>query len=260
MQAWLMALALIVVERTNLLDRLQPVKVQLHLKMLALHGDNRELFHSKRFAAQALLVWIISVLILLFLFLASEGDLVMLTAGLLFSFCIPFALYKELDRRIKRKKQSIVLELPELLNRMTLLLNAGETVQGALLKCAANRFGSTGATVADKSPLQKEIALLVSGLHNREPFHLLMERLSKRCAVQEVTVFTTTVLMNYKRGGDSFVLALKGLSGEMWERRKALTRMLGEEASSKLIFPMLLIFLVVMTIVAAPAVTMMNQP
>lgn len=258
--AWLFALAFLTVEKMRLLDRFQAVKIHLHPKMMTLHGDNRELFHSKRFAAHALLLWMGSIVLLPLLFIASGGDVTMLAVGILFSCCIPLALYKELDRQIKRKKQSIVLELPELLNRIMLLLNAGETVQGALLRCANTRFGPDADVTSVKSPLQKEISLLVSGIQNREPFHLLMERLSKRCAIQEVTIFTTTVLMNYKRGGDSFVLALKALSDEMWERRKALTRTLGEEASSKLIFPMLLIFLVVMMIVAAPAVSMMNQP
>ncbi|MDQ0888523.1 hypothetical protein QFZ81_003611 [Paenibacillus sp. V4I9] len=38
-----------------------------------------------------------------------------------------------------------------------------------------------------------------------------------------------------------------------------MSRTLGEEASSKLVFPMVLIFVVVMVIVAAPALLMMKQ-
>ncbi|MDF2667768.1 MAG: type secretion protein [Paenibacillus sp.] len=258
--AWLFAAALVIVEQFKLLDKLQAVKIHLHPKMMALYGDNREQKHSKHFAAQVLLIEAGGLIALIILVALTGGDLALLFCGFLLILCIPLALYKELDLRIKRKKQAIVLELPDLLNRMTLLLNAGETVQGAFLRCASNRFLPGDSIESARSPLQKEIALLASGIQNREPFHLLMERLSKRCAVQEISVFTTTVLMNYKRGGDSFVLALKALSSEMWERRKAITRTLGEEASSKLIFPMLLIFLVVMTIVAAPAVSMMNQP
>jgi len=45
----------------------------------------------------------------------------------------------------------------------------------------------------------------------------------------------------------------------MWERRKAMTRTLGEEAASKLVFPMVMIFMVVMVIVGAPAILMMNE-
>jgi tight adherence protein C len=258
--AWLYAAALVIVEQTKLLDRLQAAKIHLHPKMMALHGDNREQAHSKRFAARVLLIEAGSLILLLLLFAASRGDFAILLSGIVLILCIPLALYKELDRQIKRKKQAIILDLPDLINRMTLLLGAGETVQGAIMKCASNRFLDGASNSSKHGPLQKEIVLLASGIQNREPFHLLMERLGTRCAVQEVSIFTTTVLMNYKRGGDSFVLALKALSSEMWQRRKAITRTLGEEASSKLIFPMLLIFLVVMTIVAAPAVTMMNQP
>ncbi|WP_127584525.1 type II secretion system F family protein [Paenibacillus koleovorans] len=247
----ILALALGAVERYRLLDRLHSVKLLLQPKMTALYGDNKELAHSKLFVARSLIAVMAGMLLVVSLFWAV-GDPMLLLVGLAFTGAIPFVLFRELDRHIRRKKQTIVLELPELLSRMTLLLGAGETVQGAILRCAGG--GSSDG------PLQRELMLLAAGLRNREPFPILMERFSVRCAVQEVSVFTTTVLMNYKRGGDSFVLALKALSSEMWERRKALTRTIGEEASSKLIFPMLLIFVVVMTIVAAPAVLLMNQP
>jgi tight adherence protein C len=64
--------------------------------------------------------------------------------------------------------------------------------------------------------------------------------------------------MNYRRGGELFVMSLRSLNRDLWEKRKAMTRILGEEASSKLIFPMLLILLAVMIIVAAPAVMLMD--
>lgn len=71
-------------------------------------------------------------------------------------------------------------------------------------------------------------------------------------------MFTTTVLLNYKRGGHDLTVALRNLSKDLWERRKAVSRILGEEASSKLVFPMALIFLIVIVIVAAPAMMMMG--
>lgn len=89
-------------------------------------------------------------------------------------------------------------------------------------------------------------------------FQQSFENFSKRCAVQEVSVFTTTVLLNFRRGGNDFVMALTDLSRVLWEKRKSITRTRGEQASSKLVFPMVVIFLVVVVLVGTPAFLMMN--
>jgi len=72
-------------------------------------------------------------------------------------------------------------------------------------------------------------------------------------------VFVNVILLNYRRGGEELVNALSTLSRNMWEARKNAAKTLGEEASSKLLFPMVLIFLVVLTVIAAPALMWMNQ-
>jgi len=61
------------------------------------------------------------------------------------------------------------------------------------------------------------------------------------------------MLLNYRRGGDKLVLSLKELTYTLWEKRKAIARTRGEEASSKLIFPVVGIFVVLMILVASPA-------
>jgi tight adherence protein C len=106
----------------------------------------------------------------------------------------------------------------------------------------------------EESYLYTELVQAVNELKNNYSFSQVLEDFSKRCSVQEVSIFTTTVLLNYRRGGAEFVLALRDLSRTLWEKRKALSRTLGEQASSKLVFPMVLIFLVILLIVATPAI------
>ncbi|GAF08207.1 type II/IV secretion system protein TadC [Paenibacillus pini JCM 16418] len=53
-------------------------------------------------------------------------------------------------------------------------------------------------------------------------------------------------------------MALTDLSRVLWEKRKSITRTRGEQASSKLVFPMVVIFLVVVVLVGTPAFLMMN--
>lgn len=144
------------------------------------------------------------------------------------------------------------MDLPLLLNQMVLLINAGETVQQAMLRIAEQHGKS-------ERPLFREWWLAAEKLKNRFPFSRVMEELNQQCGVQDVSVFVNVILLNYRRGGEELVNALSTLSRNMWEARKNAAKTLGEEASSKLLFPMVLIFLVVLTVIAAPALMWMNQ-
>jgi tight adherence protein C len=183
----------------------------------------------------------------------SGNDPLFLLYGSVIAVFLPFLMYKELAKKLHGKKRQILVELPEVLNQMTLLINAGETTQRALIRCIEAKKG--GIT----SPLMKELAKVAHELQMNVSFSKSMEEFSKRCGIQEVSLFSTTVLLNYKRGGDELVLALKELSSALWEKRKAVARTLGEEASTKMVFPMVLIFFVVMVIVAAPALFLMGN-
>jgi tight adherence protein C len=107
-------------------------------------------------------------------------------------------------------------------------------------------------------PLYAELARMQKDMHNGYSFAQSMEQFGKRCSLQEVSMFVTTVLINQRRGGDTLVLAMQDVARQLWEKRKSVARRRGEEASTKLIFPMMLMFLVILVVVGAPALLMMK--
>jgi tight adherence protein C len=107
-------------------------------------------------------------------------------------------------------------------------------------------------------PLYVEFRGLLTMLNNRTPFPQAIEWFARRCAVHEVSLFANALLLNYKRGGDELAGTLRTLNAQLWHTRKTALLTLGEEASSKLVFPMAVLFLTVMVIVAAPAFFYLN--
>ncbi|WP_179031862.1 type II secretion system F family protein [Paenibacillus kribbensis] len=185
--------------------------------------------------------------------LIMGGDATGLVLGLGLGVLVPVALTKDLHGKVEQRDQQILLELPELLNKMMLLVGAGETVQRALLHCVERKGTDT------VHPLYRELRQTVGEWESGYSFQQAFEHLSKRCGIQEVTVFTTTVLLNMRRGGSDFVMALRELSQTLWGKRTSISRTRGEQASSKLVFPMALILLTVIVLVGAPALMMMNM-
>ncbi|XID93066.1 type II secretion system F family protein [Paenibacillaceae bacterium WGS1546] len=174
----------------------------------------------------------------------------LLALGAVVGVCLPGLRAKELAGQVKRRKTSIAMELPELLSKLLLMVNAGENVMRALSRVAEQKRGET-------NPLYAELNAAIESMKRGETLAAALEEMGRRCAVPEVKLFATTVLINARRGGDAFAPALRELTRQMWEKRKALARTLGEQASSRLAFPLTVIFLLIMVLVGTPAVFMM---
>lgn len=243
------------IERWGLLERFPMVVTKIHLKVIALHGSSGALVITKRLFSE-----IIAKMIFLCVISIALGGLIEPTfflGALCMPLFIPLLYIRDLDKKLKLKKRRLIIEMPEFLNKLSLLIDAGESIQQAIIRCVEHKKLEQGSK--EPSPLFRELVQMTNELKNNRSFQQAMEDFNKRCQLQEVSIFTTTVLLNYHRGGEQLVLSLRDLSRIVWERRKAVSQTLGEEASSKLVFPMVFIFFIVMVIIAAPAILLMNQ-
>ncbi|WP_280772013.1 type II secretion system F family protein [Salipaludibacillus daqingensis] len=234
----------------NIMERFHSQISFIQQKMISLYGSRDSLKHTRIFVSQLLSISLLGLLGTFLVPLLGDGDDVLFFAGLVFTFMIPALQVNSLAKKEKERKQAILLELPEVVNKIILLINAGETVQQALIRCVELKYTSD-------SPLYDELTIAVNRLTSNEPFPLVMNEFSKKCSIQEVSIFTTTVLLNYRKGGQDLILSLRELSHELWEKRKSISKIKGEEASSKLVFPLIFIFVAVMIIVGYPAITIL---
>ncbi|NGP44453.1 type II secretion system F family protein [Bacillaceae bacterium SIJ1] len=247
---FLAPISLFIIEKMKVMERFPHQITQLHQKIIRLYGNRTALDYTRMTLAQLLSFSLAVLFIFTLLAAVNEGDNALFFLGFFMAVIVPPLMIRRISDRIKKREEEIVLALPEFVNKLTLLVNAGETVQKAMIHCIDRNQNKDNA-------LYKELHDTVTRLRNNEPFNQALEQFSKNCAIQEVSVFTTTVLLNYRRGGSEFVVALRELSRELWEKRKAIARTRGEQASSKLVFPMIFIFVAILVVVAYPALQMM---
>lgn len=243
---------LLLVEKGRIASYLPSVMFRIQRSLQRIYG--------MRYSAERTLLFIGEMLSYSWLLAAGGSALTMLTGeqagiilGGLLAVALPVAMVSDLHKKVRVREQNIMLELPELLNSIVLLVGAGETVQRAIVRCVNSRQGDS------THPLYAELIKMTAEWDGGYSFQQAFENFSKRCAVQEVSIFTTTVLLNYRRGGADFVLSLRDLSRMLWEKRKAISRTRGEQASSKLVFPMVVIFLIVIVLVGTPAIMMLKM-
>ncbi|WP_160644229.1 type II secretion system F family protein [Chengkuizengella marina] len=222
------------------------------MKLQFLYGSEKVIPYKKMYMAQIISASICMIVFFIGVVFFIGTSIELLVVGLILLIVLPFLLYRELVERVNRKKREILMELPILLNKIALLVNAGEQIQRALIKSVESEKRNP------IHPLYLEFQKVCMQLKNNVSFQQALEELSQRIGIHEVSIFTNTILMNYRRGGEQLSLSLRTLSHQLWTSRKTMARTLGEEASSKLIFPMILVFIVVILVVAAPAILMMN--
>jgi len=153
---------------------------------------------------------------------------------------------RELHEKVRKRRQAIQLEFPDFVNKLTLLVNAGLTVSKAWEKAAMDSQRET--------PLYKELCITVQAVRSGVSEHKAYVEFAKRCHVPAVTRFVTVVLQNIRKGNSELVPVLRLLSDECWEMRKNAAKKFGEEASTKLLLPMMLMFIAILLIVGMPAV------
>ena len=180
--------------------------------------------------------------------LADAPDV--LPVGLLLAVLLPVSRVRSLRRQVEERRRAVLRELPEMLSVLMLLVGAGESLQNALLRCA--REGGDG------HPLYRELKRAMHAMQNGESFQHAMDGFARRVGVQEASVLTSALLLQYRKGGSDFVHALRELSFNLWEKRKSLATTKGEEAVSKLSLPLALMFFVLMVIIGSPAILGFN--
>jgi len=224
----------------------------LRTKIADLYGYKNALYYLQVYWTDKIGYLLVGFLVVSFLLAAiGEVDVTIVVFFLLVLIIIFFAPDYDLKNKLEKRNLQIRLDFPDFLNKLILLINAGMTVSKAWEKVAVSNKKST--------PLYEEIEKVRHDIVSGKSEYQAYEDFARRCRVPEVTRFTAVVLQNLKKGSSELVSVLRLQSGECWEMRKNAAKKIGEEASTKLLLPMMMMFIAILLIVAMPAVLAMKS-
>lgn len=180
----------------------------------------------------------------------ERGMVLMVMALLIGILLYALDIQNENQEQQKRKRQ-MLMDYPEIINKLTLFLGAGMTVKRAWKKIVQDyeeQKSVWGQRYAYEE-MKKTCYEMDSGITESESY----VRFGRRCNLQEYVRMGALLSQNLRRGtkGLSQILRLEAL--QALEERKARARQLGEEAGTKLLIPMFLMLAVVLVMVVVPA-------
>lgn len=160
----------------------------------------------------------------------------------------------EIQNREKEKeirKRQMLLDYPEIVNKMTLFLGAGMTAKRAWRKVAEDyvRQKEVWGERYAYEEMKYTCHEMDSGVTESQSY----ENFGRRCDIQVYIRFGALLSQNLRKGTKGLSQLLKLESMQAFEERKARAKRLGEEAGTKLLLPMFLMLAIVLVIVIVPA-------
>lgn len=223
---------------------------RVRAKVVKLYGHFRAQSFLKIHQAQRIALIAAVAIVVGLISLLGYTEITFYLLGVVLAALVIFWADREIDKRINKNKRDILIALPEMINTLALLVNAGLPLSAAVSKIVREK-GAQG-------PLYKEMGTLIHEINGGKPVIQAYEDLARRCRMPEITRFIAVLLQNVNRGSTDLVHTLRVLAYEAWDKRKDIARKQGEEASAKLVLPMVMVFVAVSIIVLAPAVIAMS--
>ncbi len=182
----------------------------------------------------------------------STTGLMILVMGMLSSVLFLFSRIQNRGIELDKMRQQLLCDYPNVISYLVLLLNAGMSMRMAFARLAADYRKSVNEggrvkvgyeVIADASAeMEKGVSEIDAYMH-----------IGQNTPEIRYKTFSTLLVQNLRKGSRELNGILEREASEAFEERKKQARILGEQAGTKLMFPMLLMLGVVLVILMVPA-------
>ena len=145
----------------------------------------------------------------------------------------------------------MIQDYPEILSKLTLLLGAGVNLRRAM-----ERIGKDYIEGRKKGEERKAYEVILEicqemerGVSEKKAY----EELGEKCGILYYKTLSVLLVQHLQKGSGDMGRILEEEAGKAQEIRRQQARILGEQASTKLLFPMILMLLVVFILLMVPA-------
>lgn len=173
--------------------------------------------------------------------------------GIIATIFIPLIDKSKEKENKKKRDQRLQMEYSEVINKLTILLGAGMTVFAAWSKIATDYDKKRKNNTIIENPVYEEMLIayheVESGISERKA----IERFGERCGLHRYRKFASLLTQNLQKGTRGLTALLEAEVSEAFEERKNMAKKYGEEAGTKMLFPMMIMFAIVIVIIMVPA-------
>ena len=161
---------------------------------------------------------------------------------------------KKKSVELKKRKKDMELEYSEIVSKMAILLGSGMSVKQAWSNISARYLDKRKKNQVSEIPIYEEMLItereINDGKRERIAYQNFCERVNIMCYHRLIRLLISSL----DRGSRNICENLEQESEEAFEERKAVARRLGEEASTKMLLPMMIMMSIVIAVIIVPAI------
>ncbi|MFQ9516017.1 MAG: type II secretion system F family protein [Eubacterium sp.] len=146
------------------------------------------------------------------------------------------------NKKMENRSQEMLSDFSEVVSKLALLTNAGMILKEAWEQTA---YGGKSSIYLE---MQQAVVDIENGMSEIDAYH----EFGKRCMIPEIKKFSTTIIQGITQGNSELIMALQQQSKEVWGAKRQQVKVKGEQASSKLMMPMMLMFVGILIMVLVP--------
>lgn len=174
--------------------------------------------------------------------------------GCILAVMIPILENSKRQELKKKREYELILEYPDIVSKLALLLGAGMTLAGAWKKIALSYSEKQKSHLSDLRPAYEEMLTTWHEMESGAGEERAYEKFGERCGQQRYRRLGNILTQNLKRGNKGMIALLEAEADNAFEERKSMAKKYGEEAGTKLLLPMMIMLGIVMLILIVPAV------
>lgn len=167
---------------------------------------------------------------------------------------------QEAQKKREKRNKGLLRDYPEILSRLSLYIQAGMTSKNAIGKLVSEyevqrensrEKGKKKATEKIRygyEELRRTYYEMKSGISEHEAY----KNMGERIGLPEYKQFSTLMIQQLEKGSRGFLHRLQQETGEAFWQQKRLAREAGEEAGTKMLLPMGILFVITLVLIMVP--------
>ncbi len=178
------------------------------------------------------------------------AKLVLLTVILV--LVIGYGAEYSLKTGLKKRSEELLADYPELINKLTLLINAGIPVKSAFVRISNEYQKKKEDGFVNKRFLYEEVKLMCREMDYGLSEAVAYESFGRRCGGTVFLRLSTIIVQNLRKGNSELVGLLNIEAAEAYKEQRDMIKRKGEEAGTKMLIPMAGMLIIVFLIVLIP--------
>lgn len=185
-----------------------------------------------------------SVLVFLVVLILSalSRELIFAGCAVFAAVCVFFYVDALITKVMAAREESFERSFPEMVSKLTLLINAGMIMREAWAEVA---YASEGL-------IYEEMRATWERMQNGTPEAEAYIYFGSRCGTKKIKKFTSMLVQNLTKGNRELIGFLKQSTKESWMERKNFAKRKGEAAAVQLIGPIALMFIGLLIMIVVP--------